>query len=110
MEDKKRKELVTTKNEADNLVFQLEKMLKDHGDKISVEDKEKLEKAIEQAKKEFETDNIDELRAAIEKLSKENEPIVTKLYQAANPQGQTDPNAQADTASNKKDDDEIIVE
>ena len=110
-EDKKRKELVTTKNEAENLVFQLEKMLKDNGDKISSEDKEKLEKAIETAKKEFETDNIDELRAAIEKLSKENEAIVTKLYQASNPQGQADPNAQAgDTSSNKKDDDEIIVE
>ena len=108
-EDKKRKELVTTKNEAENLVFQLEKMLKDNGDKISSEDKEKLEKAIETAKKEFETDNIDELRAAIEKLSKENEAIVTKLYQASNPQGQADPNAQAgDTSSNKKDDDEII--
>ena len=110
-EDKKRKELVTTKNEAENLVFQLEKMLKDNGDKISSEDKEKLEKAIETAKKEFETDNIDELRAAIEKLSKENEAIVTKLYQAANPQGQADPNAQTgDTASNKNGDDEIIVE
>ena len=67
-EDKKRKELVQTKNEADNLVFALEKMLKDNGDKISAEDKEKLEKAIEQAKKDFETDNIDELRSAIEKL------------------------------------------
>ena len=110
-EDKKRKELVTTKNEAENLVFQLEKMLKDNGDKISSEDKEKLEKAIETAKKEFETDNIDDLRAAIEKLSKENEAIVTKLYQAANPQGQADPNAQAqDTATNKNGDDEIIVE
>ncbi|MBO7218660.1 MAG: molecular chaperone DnaK [Clostridia bacterium] len=110
-EDKKRKELVTTKNEAENLVFQLEKMLKDNGDKISSEDKEKLEKAIETAKKEFETDNIDDLRAAIEKLSKENEAIVTKLYQAANPQAQADPNAQAgDTASNKNGDDEIIVE
>ena len=82
-EDKKRKELITTKNEAENLVLALEKMLKDNGDSISAEDKEKLEKAIEQAKKDFETENIDELRSAIEKLSKENEAIVTKLYQAA---------------------------
>ena len=82
-EDKKRKELITTKNEGENLVLALEKMLKDNGDSISAEDKEKLEKAIEQAKKDFETENIDELRSAIEKLSKENEAIVTKLYQAA---------------------------
>ncbi len=82
-EDKKRKELVQTKNDADNLVFALEKMLRDNGDKISAEDKEKLEKAIEKAKEEFKTDDIDALRKAIDNLSKENEPIITKLYQQA---------------------------
>ena len=102
-EDKKRKELVQTKNEAENLVFALEKMLKDSGDKISAEDKEKLEKAIEQAKKDFETDNIDELRSAIDKLSKENEPIITKLYQQAAQE------AQANASKDQKDD-EVIVE
>ena len=82
-EDKKRKELVQTKNDADNLVFALEKMLRDNGDKISAEDKEKLEKAIEKAKEDFKTDDIEELRKAIDTLSKENEPIITKLYQQA---------------------------
>ncbi|MCI5497128.1 MAG: molecular chaperone DnaK [Firmicutes bacterium] len=103
-EDKKRKELVQTKNDADNLVFALEKMLKDNGDSISAEDKEKLQKAIEEAKKEFETDDIEKLRAAIEKLSKENEAIVTKLYQNAAAK------AQAEQTETKKEDDEVIVE
>ena len=103
-EDKKRKELVQTKNDADNLVFALEKMLKDNGDAISKEDKEKLEKAIEEAKKEFETDDIEKLRTAIEKLSKENEAIVTKLYQNAASK------AQAEQTETKKEDDEVIVE
>ena len=103
-EDKKRKELVQTKNDADNLVFVLEKMLKDNGDAISKEDKEKLEKAIEEAKKEFETDDIEKLRTAIEKLSKENEAIVTKLYQNAASK------AQAEQTETKKEDDEVIVE
>ena len=104
-EDKKRKELVQTKNDADNLVFALEKMLKDNGDSISSEDKEKLEKAIEEAKKEFETDDIEKLRAAIEKLSKENEAIVTKLYQNAAAK------AQAENGENKGNaDDEVIIE
>ena len=104
-EDKKRKELVQTKNDADNLVFALEKMLKDNGDSISQEDKEKLEKAIEEAKKEFETDDIEKLRSAIDKLSKENEAIVTKLYQNVAAKAQAE-NANTD----KKSDDEIIVE
>ena len=103
-EDKKRKELVQTKNDADNLVFALEKMLKDNGDAISKEDKEKLEKAIEEAKKEFETDDIEKLRTAIEKLSKENEAIVTKLYQNAASK------AQSEQTETKKEDDEVIVE
>ena len=107
-EDKKRKELVQTKNDADNLVFALEKMLKDNGDSISAEDKEKLTKAIEEAKKEFETDDIEKLRAAMEKLSKENEAIVTKLYQNAAAKAQAQ--AQAEQGESKKDDDEVIVE
>ena len=104
-EDKKRKELVQTKNDADNLVFALEKMLKDNGDSISAEDKEKLEKAIEEAKKEFETDDIEKLRAAIDKLSKENEAIVTKLYQNAAAKAQS-----TETSDSQKTDDEVIVE
>ena len=102
-EDKKRKEVVNTKNEAENLVLALEKMLRDNGDKISSEDKEKLEKAIEKAKKDFDTEDVDQIRKAMEELSKENEGIVTKLYQAAAEQ------AQANQQNGQKDD-EIIVE
>ena len=101
-EDKKRKEVVNLKNEADNLVFALEKMLKENGDKISAEDKEKLEKSIEKAKEEFKSDDADTIRKAMEELSKENEPIVTKLYQAAQEKAQA-ANAQAK-------EDEVIVE
>ena len=101
-EDKKRKELVNLKNEADNLVFALEKMLKENGDKISAEDKEKLEKSIEKAKEQFKSDDADTIRKAMEELSKENEPIVTKLYQAAQEK------AQANNAQNGSD--EVIVE
>ena len=104
-EDKKRKELVQTKNDAENLVFALEKMLKDNGDSISAEDKEKLTKAIEEAKKDFETDDIEKLRAAMDKLSKENEGIVTKLYQNAAAKAQAE-----QQANEKKGDDEVIVE
>ena len=103
-EDKKRKEVVNTKNEAENLVLALEKMLKDNGDKISAEDKEKLEKAIEKAKKDFDTEDVEQIRKAMEELSKENEGIVTKLYQAAAEK------AQANQQQNGQKDDEIIVE
>ena len=107
-EDKKRKELVQTKNEGENLILALEKMLRENGDKISAEDKEKLEKAIEKAKKDMETDNIDDLRKAIETLSKENEGVITKLYQqAAEANKAENGNANAETV---KDEDVIIEE
>ncbi len=108
-EDKKRKELVQTKNEGENLIFALEKMLKDNGDKISAEDKEKLEKAIEKAKKDMETDNIDDLRKAIETLSKENEGVITKLYQQAAEANKAQ-NASDANAETVKDEDVIIEE
>ena len=103
-EDKKRKELVDAKNEAENLVLALEKMLRDNGDKISAEDKEKLEKAIEKAKKEFESEDVEQIRKAMDELAKENEGIVTKLYQAAAEK------AQAEQQSGQQKDDEVIVE
>ena len=83
-EDKKRKELVDTKNQADSFVFQLEKMMKDAGDKISEEDKSKLNSQIEEAKKDFASDDPETVKKALEKLQTESQEIVTKLYQNTN--------------------------
>ena len=86
------------------------KVDKVHGKGLSTndyttEDKEKLEKSIEEAKKEFATDDIEKLRAAMDKLSKENEAVVTKLYQNAAAK------AQAEQGENKtQQDDEVIIE
>lgn len=104
-EDKKRKELVQAKNDGDNLVYALEKLIKDNGESLSQEDKEKLEKAIEKAKEDFKSDDIDVVRKAIENLSKENEPIITKLYQEAAKKAQ-----QQNDQNPNKPDDEIVVE
>lgn len=105
-EDKKRKELFEVKNDGDNLVYALEKMIRDNGDKLSAEDKEKLTKAIETAKEEFKADDVEKIRKAIDTLSKENEGIITKLYQEAAKQAQ-EQNKQED---NKSGEDEVIVE
>ncbi len=106
-EDKKRKELVDLHNQADNLVYSLEKMLKDAGDNISAEDKEKLEKSIEKAKEQFKSDDADTIRKAMEDLGKENEAIVTKLYQAAAEKAKAE---QTEKSEDEKEDDEVIVE
>jgi molecular chaperone DnaK len=86
-EDKKKKELIETKNNADQLVYSLEKMLRENGDKISEEDKKTLTDAIAKAKQDMACDDIDKIKAAIDELSKSSNAIVTKMYQAASKPG-----------------------
>ena len=91
-EDKKRRELVDTKNNADNFVFQIEKMLKENGDKISEEDKTRLNAEIEESKKVFAGDNLEEIKASLEKLTQVSNEVFSKLYQQSgtNPAGSTE--------------------
>ncbi len=86
-EDRKRKEAVEAKNNAEQLILAMEKTLNESGDKISDEDKETLKKAIEEAKAETATDDVEKLKEATEKLSNVANPIFSKLYQQAQQEG-----------------------
>ncbi len=104
-EDKKRRELIDAQNALDNQIYQLEKLLKDSGDKVSEEDKKKLEDAIAEAKKAKDLKTAEEVKAAGETLSKASEEVVVKLYQ------QAQQNAQNQSTEEKKDTDpEVVVE
>ncbi len=94
-EDKKRKEVVDNHNKLDGLIFTVEKSIKDLGDKLSEEDKAKLEESVKSAKAELESNDNDRIVAATEKLNNEVQPIFSKIYQQANPNGGEgfDPNA-----------------
>ena len=107
-EDKKKKEVIDTRNQADSVILGLEKMVRDSGDKISAEEKETVEKAIEQAKKDIQAENADDIRKALETLSKTTEPIVTKLYQNASAGAQNAGNAS--DAGNSADGDSVNVD
>ena len=112
-EDKKRRELIDVKNQGDNLIFSLEKMLRENGDKVSSEDKKTLEDAINKAKEDIKKDNVDDVRKAIDELSKASNEIVSKLYKNANPQGQGDGQGQEQAQPNdqtKDGDEEIVVD
>ena len=88
-EDKKRKEVVDTKNSLDQMIASIEKVLKESGDKISEEDKTRLNTEIESAKEVYKnSEEIDKLKAALESLTKVSNEVFTKLYQQANPNGQ----------------------
>ncbi|MCK9575536.1 MAG: molecular chaperone DnaK [Clostridia bacterium] len=82
-EDKKRREFVDTKNSADQMVYTLEKMLKENGDKLSAEDKNKLTEQIEKSKKDFESDDINVIKSSLDELQKVSNDVFTKMYQTA---------------------------
>ena len=95
-EDKKRKEGVESHNKLDGMIFTVEKSIKDLGDKISVEDKAKLEDEIRAAKAELDSNDKDRMDKAFENLSNASQQIFAKVYQQAQANGQAgDPNAGA---------------
>ncbi|MBO5713240.1 MAG: molecular chaperone DnaK, partial [Clostridia bacterium] len=82
-EDKKRKEAVDNRNALDGMIFQMEKALKDNGDKLDAEDKTKLEALISEAKVELESNDDERIKNATQKLSSEAQAIFAKLYEQA---------------------------
>ena len=86
-EDKKRKEEVDTRNNAESMVFQCEKTLKDLGDKISESEKNEVQTEIDKVKEALKGTDTDAIKAASEALTQKFYSISEKLYQQANPNG-----------------------
>ena len=82
-EDRKFKELVETKNQAESLAGQCEKILTDAGDKISEDDKAAVRAEAEALKASISSDDVDTIKAAIEKFQKKFYEISEKLYKAS---------------------------
>ena len=80
-EDNKRKEIVDAKNQADMLVFSIEKFLRENGDTISQEDKDELNKEMVNVKEVLKTEDIEAIRDAVETLQKLSNGIFSKLYE-----------------------------
>ena len=101
-EDKKRKEAVDAKNEAEQLIFASEKFMKENGEKLTEDEKTKIEDAIKVAKEDLEKETeADNIRKVIEKMSEVTGPIFTIIYQET---------AQAEAAQNggAKPDDGVV--
>ena len=81
--DAKKAELIQTKNSAEMLCFNIEKAMKDAGDKLTAEDKKPVEEAIANVREALKAESIEDLKAKVEALNKANEPVATKLYAGA---------------------------
>ena len=101
-DDKKKKEEAETINKADNTLYQTEKTLKDMGDKISAEDKAKIEAEMNNLKQARGANNVADIKAAEEKLTQVSYEVFGKVYQqqAAQNQQAGDTGAAAGSAGN----------
>jgi molecular chaperone DnaK len=92
-EDKKRKEDIDTRNEADQMVYQTEKTLADMGDKLSADDKGKVDAALQSVKTALSGTDTDAIKNATENLKKTFYDISEKLYSQAAPNQGPNPGA-----------------
>ena len=99
-EDKKRREEIDARNAADNMVFQCEKTLTDLGDKVSADEKAKVQSKIDALKEALKGTNTDEIKSKQEDLQKDFYEMSAKMYQQQAPQGAPDMGAQDMGGSN----------
>jgi molecular chaperone DnaK len=108
-EDKRRKELVETRNQADAMVHATEKSLKDLGDKVDAATKASVEKEIANVKSVKDSDDVDKIRAAVEALTQASHKLAELMYQQAakeNPDGGA--GGAGGAKGKKKDDDDVV--
>jgi molecular chaperone DnaK len=82
-EDKKRREAVEVRNEADNLVFRTEKLLSENGDKIGEDVKKPVEESLAELKTALEGEDIDAVKAAVDKVNTTSAAVGQAMYAAA---------------------------
>ena len=99
-EDKKKKEEIEVRNNAESLVYNSEKTLGELGDKISGEEKAKVEAEIENTRKALDSNNVDSIKEATEKLTKVFYEMSEQLYKNANPNAGAEANAEGATDTN----------
>ena len=112
-EDKKRKEKIEVHNNAEQIIYQTESSLKELGDKVSADDKAKIEAKLEEVKKIKDSDDTEAIKKATEELTQEFYAVSSKLYQqAGGPQGAAGPDmgAQQEATQNEGPKDDNVVD
>ena len=107
-EDKAKKEEIDTKNQAEQLAFQIEKQMKDLDDKLSDDDKNDLNDALEKLKKANESSVVEDIKAEMENLNSVWSAKASSMYDASNANTEDEPSVQDTTAKSEAKDDKKI--
>jgi molecular chaperone DnaK len=95
-EDRKRKEEIETRNQADQAAYAAERMVKDAGDKLPAADRQPIESAIEELKKAIEKNDVDEMKRRLETLNAAQHKAAEAMYRSASASGGGAPGGQPD--------------
>ncbi|EYD73241.1 molecular chaperone DnaK [Limimaricola hongkongensis] len=106
--DKKRRDLVEAKNQAESLIHSTEKSMEEHSDKVDPSTIEAIELALAALKDELEGDNPDKIRAGIQNVSESAMKLGEAIYKATQAEAGEEEPAEADTKSRDNDDDGIV--
>jgi molecular chaperone DnaK len=98
-EDRKKRDLVEARNQADTVVYMTEKTLKEHGDKVDAATKTTIEAAMGRAKSAMEGSDTDEIKRATEELQQASHKLAEAMYQQASSAGAGGPGAQQEGAA-----------
>jgi len=113
-QDKKMKELIEAKNEADSLIYTTEKALREHGDKISNDERLNIERAINDLKEAIKTDDTQKIRNMIDNLIKTSQKLGEAVYKAnasaGNAAGSSSTSSSSSSTSSDKKDDVVDAE
>lgn len=115
--DKAKREFIDQKNQADNLVYQCEKILSESGDKLADDEKSAIEEAIAELKTALEGEDVEALKAGTEKLTQAFHKASETLYKAnegqqqgATPEGEKAENPEGESDKSTKDDSDDVVD
>ncbi len=102
--DKKKRELIDTRNQANSLIHETEKNLKEHSDKIPETDKKKIENDLQELKDVKDNDDLEVLKSKNEQLVQSSLKLGEAIYKQNPPEGSAPENAGEEPSSDKKDD------
>lgn len=112
-EDKKRREIIDIKNQADQMVYNLEKLLRENQDKIPADEATRVQAEIDSTKKAAEGEDVEAIKQAMEKLSQASHKLTEMMYQQATQQQQAggpqeDGGEQTQTQAQEEGEEEVI--
>jgi len=107
-EDRKRKDEIDARNRADSMVYQVEKMLKDHRDKIGDAEAKQVEEALESTRKTMQAGSVEDINKAVDNLTQASHKLAEAMYKTSSQPGGTPPPTDGPNAGQEKKKDDVV--